>query len=194
MKARQEKFRQLDEILRRIIETWYERVKENYVSEDDSKLFGITSELKSFHKSKNHRIKFSRKNELDVTYGLRAKHRDGQLWVESSVNNKSAGFDYDAFVEKLEAYYWRARLEKPWTHSGFDRFTHGDLLQFEPRMGRSVSLDVRREKADIIRLSFAIRIEHEDLLMSHKDVLQDLVENYCLAPLKRIYAESYREQ
>jgi len=36
--------------------------------------------------------------------------------------------------------------------------------------------------------------KHEDLLLSRQDVLRDLIENYCLAPLKRIYAESYRER
>ena len=193
MAGRQEELEQLGGILRQIIDTWYERVKENYVSEDDSQLFGITPELKRFHESTNHRIKFSRKDELDVTYGLQAGDENGRLYVESSVNNKSAGFDYDAFLEKLESYYWRTLLEKPWTHPRFDRFAYGDLLKFEPRMGQSVSLDAREEGADIIRLSFVINRDYLALLMSHKDVLRDLVENYCLAPLKRIYAESYRE-
>ena len=81
--------------------------------------------MKRFHEPKNHRIKLSRKGDLDVTYGLRIAEKEGQLVVEASVNNKSEGFDYEAFVERLESYYWKSRLEKPWTSPDFDRFTHG---------------------------------------------------------------------
>ena len=61
-------------------------------------------------------------------------------------------------------------------------------------MGQSVTLDIRKDKADIIRLSFGVNPQHEDLLLGRKDVLRDLIEEYCLAPLRRIYAESYRER
>ena len=193
MRRREKQLRKLDQILYEVIDTWYERVKANYVTEKDSELSGVTPELKRFHKPKNHRVKFSREGDLDVTYGLRIAEKEGQLVVEASVNNKSKGFDYEAFVERLESYYWKSRLEKPWTSPDFDRFTHGDLFQFEPRMGHSVSLDIREDRADIIRLFFALNAEHEDLLMRHEEILQDLVENYCLAPLRRIYAESYRQ-
>ena len=37
-----------------------------------------------------------------------------QFMVESSVNNKSDGFDYEAFVNSLKSHYWRSRSEKPW--------------------------------------------------------------------------------
>ena len=70
----------------------------------------------------------------------------------------------------------------------------GKLLSFKPLMGQSVTLDMRKDKADIIRLSFGVNPHHEDLLLGRKDVLRDLIEEYCLAPLKRIYAESYRER
>lgn len=189
-----EKVRALDEIAGRIIRDWYERVKEYYVTEDDKLELGIRPELKCFHEQANHRIKFSRKDELDVTYGLRIREKEGRLFIESSVNNKSDGFDFEDFVGRLESYYWRYRFEKPWIEPDFDRFTYADLLDFEPRVGHSVSLDVREEKADIIRLSFALNPRHEELLLLRQDVLKDLLENYCLAPLRRIYAESYREQ
>lgn len=194
MNIHDERIRQIDAILSEIIEHWYERVKENYVTAADSQMLGIAPELKRFHEPGHHRIKFSRKDELDVTYGLCVGLEDGKVVIESSVNNKSKGFDYDAFVARLESYYWSSCTEKPWTDPDFDRFAYGDLLQFDPRMGHAVSLDVREEKADIIRLSFEINPRHERLLMERRDVLRDLVENFCLAPLKRIYAESYREQ
>lgn len=183
---------QVDRILGKIIDEWYEHSKENYVTENDTELLGIEPELKRFHEPVNHRIKFSRKSELDVTYGLGAWVKNGQLLLESSVNNKSEAFDYEAFVKRLEAYYYRSRFEKPWTDPGFDRFTYADMLSFDPRV--CVSLDLREDKADIIRLSFAVNPRYEDLLLRREDVLKDLVENYCLAPLRRIYAESYHGQ
>lgn len=188
-----EKARQVDQVLYEIVEEWYERVKEHYVTEDDGRELGVEPEIKVFHDFANHRIKFARKKELDVTYGLGLKNDRGALSVESSVNNKSEGFDYDLFIERLNSYYWRTRHEKPWTYPGFDHFAYEDLVSFEPRMGQSISLDIRKDKADILRLSFQINPRHEAFLLERKDLLRDLIENYCLSPLKRIYAEAYRE-
>ncbi|MDA2931529.1 hypothetical protein MYX84_16560 [Acidobacteria bacterium AH-259-O06] len=193
MPSQEEKLEQIDQIVHQIIDDWYERVKENYVTEEDSRELGVEPEVKCFHDSGNHRLKFSREKELDVTYGLGVKRKNERLVVEASVNNKSEGFDYGAFVNKLKSHYWRSRNEKPWTDPDFDHFTYQDLLPFEPLMGQSVTLDMRKERADIIRLSFEVNPHHEDLLLRRKDVLRDLIENYCVAPLKRIYAESYRE-
>jgi hypothetical protein len=146
-----------------------------------------------FREFGNHRLKFSRKGDLDVTYGLGAEQRNNHLVVVSSVNNKSEGFDYDGFVEKLKTFYWGSRTEKPWTQPEIDHFAYGDLVRFEPRMGRSISLDMRKDKADILRLAFQLVPEHESLLLKRSELLRDLIENYCLNPLKRIYAESYRQ-
>ena len=194
MLSKEEKLKQFERITHQIVDDWYERVKQNYVTEEDSRDLGIGPELKSFHETGNHRIKFVREKELDVTYGLGVRRNDEQFIVESSVNNKSAGFDYEAFVNSLKSYYWRSRNEKPWTEADFDHFTYQDLLSFKPLMGQSVSLDMRKDKADIIRLFFGVNPHHEDLLLGRKDVLRDLIEEYCLAPLRRIYAESYRER
>ena len=184
---------QLDLIAREIISEWYQRAKKNYVTKEESQALGVGPEIKCFHRRGNHRIKFSRQRELNVTYALGAQTRDGRLFIESSVNNKSHGFDYERFVDRLKHYYWQSRNEKPWTDPDFDRFTYGDLLLFDPRMGKSVILDARRDRADIIRLFFEINPRQEKLLRSRPDILRDLVEEYCIAPLKRIYAESYRE-
>ena len=128
MFSKEEKLKQLEQIIRRIVVNWYERVKQNYVTEDDSRDLGVEPELKCFHGLMIHRIKFSRQKDLDVTYGLGVSHKDERLIVESSVNNKSEGFDYEAFVNGLKSHYWRSRNEKPWTDPGFDRFTYEDLL------------------------------------------------------------------
>ncbi len=187
------KLESYDAIIGRIVKDWYERVREHYVTEEDSQDLGVEPELKCFHDFGNHRIKFSRKEELDVTYGLAVEERDGRLLIVASVNNKSQGFDFDGFVERLKSYYWRSRNEKPWTTPSFDHFAYGDLFVFEPRMGKSVSLDMRKDKADIVRLNFEVEAQHEKLLLENAETLRDLIENYCLNPLKRIYAESYRE-
>ena len=194
MLSKEEKLKQFERITHQIVDDWYERVKQNYVTEEDSRDLGIGPELKSFHETGNHRIKFVREKELDVTYGLGVRRNDEQFMVESSVNNKSDGFDYEAFVNSLKSHYWRSRNEKPWTEADFDNFTYKDLLSFKPLMCQSVTLDMRKDKADIIRLSFGVNPLHEDLLLGRKDVLRDLIEEYCLAPLRRIYAESYRER
>jgi len=191
MEGNREHLALLDQTLEEIIVSWFERVKSNYVTEEESHQLGVEPEVKFFHESNMYRIKFARTSELDVTYGLGGFEKEGHLVVESSVNNKSERFDYDSFAEKLKAYYWRGRNEKPWTHPDFDRFTYNDLMPFKPFLGESVILETRKEKADIIRLHFPINPRHEKLIMSTPEILKDLIENYCLHPLKRIYAESY---
>lgn len=189
----QGRLEQLNSVIERIMSDWYGRLRQHYVTDEDSRELGLEPEVKYFHEFGSHRIKFSRMSELDVTYGLAAEQKNGSLVVVSSVNNKSNGFDYDRFVEKLKLFYWASRNEKPWTEPEFDHFAYGDLVEFEPRMGHSVSLDIRKDKADILRLAFQIVPEHEALLLANPAMLQDLVESYCLHPLKRIYAESYRQ-
>ncbi len=181
-------------VIGKVLSEWYARVREHYVTEEDSRQLGVEPEIKYFADFGSHRVKFSRKNELNVTYGLAAEQRNADLFIIASVNNKSKGFDYDGFVERLKWHYWRSRHEKPWTKPDIDHFAYGDLLHFEPRMGHSIFLDIRKDKADIIRLAFQLDPDHEKLLLENGDLLGDLIENYCLSPLKRIYAESYREQ
>ncbi|UCF38851.1 MAG: hypothetical protein JSU96_08445 [Acidobacteriota bacterium] len=193
MESPKGKLERVDAVLEALILGWYDRSREHYVTDEDSKSLGVEPEVKCFQEFANHRIKFARKSELDVTYGLGIEERNGRLVIVASVNNKSEGFDFDSFVNRLESHYWRSRTEKPWTDPKVDHFAYGDLLHFEPRMGKSVSLDIRKEKADIIRLFFEVDNEHEEFLLSSSELLRDLVENYCLNPLKRIYAESYRE-
>lgn len=194
MSTESEKIGKIEAAIEAIFTQWHDRIKEHYVTEEESKELGVEPEIKCFLKPGNNRLKLSRQNELDVTYGLAAQARDGQIYVVSSVNNKSQGFDYDSFVERLKAHYWRSHNEKPWTDPRFDHCAYGDLLLFEPRMGKSVALEYRKDKADIVRLYFAVDLQYEKLLLENEELLRDLLENYCLNPLKRIYAESYREQ
>jgi len=192
MLSREEKLSRLDSVMRRIITEWHDRVKADYVTEEDRELLGLEPEIKRFHSTGNHLIKFSREKTLQVTYGLRVITRGDLIAIESSVNNKSSKFDYDSFASRLKLHYWRNCYEKPWTDKAFGRYAYADLLHFDPRMGHSVSLDIRADKADVIRLLFQINPRHEDELISRTELLQDLIENYCLAPLKRIYAETFR--
>jgi hypothetical protein len=165
-------------------------MKADYVTEEDRELLGVQPEIKRLDGAGGHLIKFRREKAVDVTYGLRAVAADDRLIVEASVNNKSTRFDYDDFAGRLKSYYWRACHEKPFTEAEFSRFAYSDFLRIDPRMGRSVSLDIRPDKADIIRLLFEINPAHAEAILERQDVLEDLIENYCLAPLKRIYAES----
>lgn len=190
---RDELMAQLDRTLREIIEEWYDRVKVHYVTEQETLELGVEPEIKRFHDDGNHRIKFAREQELDVTYGLQAVARPDAVYIDASVNNKSAGFDYDSFVRRLQDYYWRHRNEKPFFEPGLDNHAYEDLLHFEPIMGHSVLLDLRTEKADIIRLLFEVSPRCAALLPDHECNLRDLIENYCLSPMKMVYAETYRE-
>lgn len=190
---RRKSLQQVDAVLRQIIDDWYDRVKSHYVTCEDHQELGVEPEIKAFHNFGNHRIKFARQDEVDVTYGVGVEVREAGMLIVSSVNNKSAGFDYEMFVERLKKYYWRSRTEKPWTEPPIDHFSYGDLLEFEPRMAHSVALEIRKDKADILRLFFRLNLNHQQLLLSRQELLRDLVENYCLFPLQRIYAESYHE-
>jgi len=194
MGSNNDRVKKIESAIEAILADWYGRIKEHYVTEEESQELGVEPEIKCFLKPRNYRIKLSRQNELDVTYGLAAEEKAGQLFIVASVNNKSQGFDYDSFVERLKSSYWRSRNEKPWTDPKFDHFAYGDLLLFEPSMGKSVSLEFRKDKADIVRLYFQLEPQHEKLLLENGELLRDLLESYCLNPLKRLYAESYREQ
>ena len=190
----EERKKLLEDVILGILLGWYERVKPHYVTVEDSRQLGVEPELKYFDEGGSYRLKFARSDELDVTYGLTVLEQGGQLFVASSVNNKSSGFDLKSFMAKLKAYYWRSRNEKPWTHAYFDRFTYEDLMPFEPLLGETVHLDTRKNKADVVRLQFGLNPRHVDQLLKERSTLCDLIENYCLYPLRRIYAESYRQK
>jgi hypothetical protein len=57
----------LDRIAHGIVDEWYERSKRSYVTQEDSQEVGVEPEVKRFHRRGNHRIKFSRRRELEVT-------------------------------------------------------------------------------------------------------------------------------
>jgi len=192
MLSREQKLERLDAVMARIIDSWHDRIRAEFVTEEDRHVLGLDPEVKLFHSEGNHLIKFSREKILQVTYGLRTVTRDDSICIESSVNNKSARFDYDVFATRLKYHYWSNCYEKPWTDPQFSHFAYADLLNFDPRMGHSMSLDIRKDKADVVRLLFEVVSRHEDVLLAREDLLQDLIDNYCLAPLKRIYAETFR--
>lgn len=183
----------LNQTLHRIIESWYQRVKANYVTVTETQELGVEPEIKRFHEGGKHRIKFAREQELDVTYGLEAVVRNDGVYVDASVNNKSSGFDYDSFVRRLQDRYWGIRHEKPFLQPGLDHYAYQDLLPFDPIMGHSVQLDLYEDKADVIRLLFKIGRHAAALLPEHQQLFHELIENYCLSPMKMAFAESYRE-
>ena len=194
MNPLKEKKNLVNQTIQDIIQCWYQSCKPHYVTEEESRLLGVEPELKYFSSKYSYRLKFSRVEDLDVTYGLSLEELEKQLVIVSSVNNKTAGFELDIFIQRLRQHYLRARSEKPWTLVGFDRFTYEDLIIFEPLLGETVFVGERENKANIVRLDFFFNPDHEEYLFQNKELLKDLIENYCLAPLRRIYAEAYRKR
>jgi len=55
-----------------------------------------------------------------------------------------------------------------------------------------ISVEQREGKAEIIRLSFGVQDQFLEELVADPPVFMDLIHQYCVAPLRRIYAEVYR--
>ena len=47
-------------------------------------------------------------------------------------------------------------------------------------------------QADIVRLPFEIQEQYLEDLVSEPTPFMDLIHEYCVAPLRRIYADVYR--
>lgn len=182
--------RALDQTLSAIIDDWYERVSGYYVTLEDEDP-DEDAELKRFHDSKGHRIKFN-KDDLDFTYGLRSTWHGNRLSIEISVNNKVDNFDYDNFRTQLFAHYQKAGLVKATRPASFAKAAHKDLFQLESGIREAFTVEKRNDKADIMRLSFVINPEFLDTLASEQEAAKLLIENYCVSPFRRIYANVYR--
>jgi hypothetical protein len=56
----------------------------------------------------------------------------------------------------------------------------------------SIKVETREGKADIVRLTFEVQGEHLEEMISDPPNFMELIHQYCVAPLRRIYAEVYR--
>ncbi|NWG11996.1 MAG: hypothetical protein HXY20_00500 [Acidobacteria bacterium] len=184
----------IDKTLEAIVDQWYLSVSDYYITaEKKAENPGLEGpeELKRFHDEAGHRIKFN-KGELDFTYGLAVEADADGCRLEASINNKVPNFNYNELVRRLSAYYESARTQPLEAFKKLKKVRHCDVFSLPDDLRNSISLEVREGKADILRLSFGILDEHLDEIIADPPNLMDLIHRYCVAPLRRIYAEVYR--
>ncbi len=182
----------IDKALEAIIDQWYLSVSDYYVTSEKKKEnpdLQVPEELKRFHDDTGHRIKFN-KGDLDFTYGLSLIAEDCIL--EASVNNKVPNFNYGELVRRLATYY-QSNKEKP--IEGFKKLKkirNCDVFLLNEDLQESITVEAREGKADIVRLSFGIEDQYLDELIADPPNFMEFIHKYCVAPLRRIYADVYR--
>ena len=184
----------LDETLEAIIDQWYLSVSDFYVTAEkkaENPAAGGSEELKRFHDESGHRIKFN-KEELDFTYGLALQMQPEGCVLEASINNKVPNFNYGELVRRLSSYY-RAEKNKPL--EGFKKIRNarcGEVFVLPEDLQSCVTVEQREGKADIVRVAFGIEESYLDDLTADPPNLMDAIHRYCVAPLRRTYAEVFR--
>ncbi len=184
----------IDETLEAIIDQWYLSVSDYYVTAEkkaENPDIAAPEELKRFHDETGHRIKFN-KGDLNFTYGIAIAADSDECVLEVSVNNKVPNFNYGELVRRLSGYYEEAKSKQIEGPKKLKKVRNCDLFLLPDDMHNSVSVEQREGKADIIRLSFGILDEHLEELIADPPAFMDVVHQYCVAPLRRIYAEVYR--
>jgi hypothetical protein len=184
----------IDDALEAIIDQWYLSVSDYYITSEkksENSEIQVPEELKRFHDENGHRIKFN-KGELDFTYGLSVTQEDDDYILEASVNNKVPNFNYRELVRRLASYY-HANRDKP--IDGFKKLKkvrYCEIFVLEDDLQDSIQVEAREGKADIVRLSFGVQCDFLEELVSDPPNFMELIHQYCVAPLRRIYAEVYR--
>lgn len=184
----------IDKALETIIDQWYLSVSDYYITTEkkaeNPEIFA-PEELKRFHDETGHRIKFN-KGDLDFTYGLCFLPGDEDCALDVSVNNKVPNFNYAELGRRLAAYYQLNR-EKP--VEGFKKLKkvrNCEIFHLKEDLQGTIKVETREGKADIVRLTFGIADEYLEELVSDPPNFMELIHQYCVAPLRRIYAEVYR--
>jgi hypothetical protein len=184
----------IDKTLEAIIDQWYLSVSDYYITTEkkieNPEIFS-PPELKRFHDENGHRIKFD-KGDLDFTYGLSLMLGDEECALEVSVNNKVPNFNYAELSIRLAGYY-QANREKP--VEGFKKIKkvrNCDIFRLSDDLRGSIKVETREGKADIVRIAFDLADEYLEELVLDPPNFMELIHQYCVAPLRRIYAEVYR--
>lgn len=179
-------------ILGQIIDEWYQRVEPHYLTTGDA-------ELKFFHDTMGHRIKFN-KDGLDFTYGLKCYGREGveqsgnsDCIIEISVNNKVQGFDYQDFQAALLAHYTTMKGNSITSPAILKTCSYQDVFALEPNLDEAFRVEKYEGKADVMCLSFRINAPFVKKVATPVAGKQ-LIEDYCVAPFRSIYATVYRRQ
>ena len=184
----------IDKALEAIIDQWYLSVSDYYVTVEKKKEnpeIEVPEELKRFHDETGHRIKFN-KGDLDFTYGLSLMTGNEDCILEASVNNKVPNFNYGELARRLAVYY-QSNKDKP--IEGFKKLKkirNADVFHLNDSLQESIKVETREGKADIVRLSFGVEDEFLEELVSDPPNFMELIHRYCVAPLRRIYADVYR--
>jgi len=184
----------IDKALETIIDQWYLSVSDYYITTEkkaeDPDIFG-PPELKRFHDENGHRIKIT-KGDLDFTYGLSLLPGDEDCAFDVSVNNKVPNFNYQELGRRLSAYY-QANREKP--VEGFKKLkkvSNCNVFHLKEDLLGTIKVETREGKADIVRLTFAVEDKYLEELVADPPNFMELIHQYCVAPLRRLYAEVYR--
>lgn len=184
----------IDKFLEGIIDQWYLSVSDYYITSEkkaENSSITATEELKRFHDENGHRIKFN-KLDLDFTYGLCFMSENENCTLEASVNNKVPNFNYGELVRRLASYY---KANKDNAIEGFKKLRKSrncDIFQLPEDLNGSITVEAREGKADIVRLSFGIDEEYLEELLAEPSNFMELIHQYCVAPLRRVYADVYR--
>jgi len=184
----------IDKALEAIIDQWYQSVSGYYITTEkkaeNPDIFG-PEELKRFHDETGHRIKFS-KSELDFTYGLTLISDDAEGYVlDVSVNNKVPNFYYAELGRRLAVHYQTNREKPVEGFSKLKKLRNCDIFHLKEDLG-TIQVESREGKADIVRLTFRISGKYLEDLVADPASFRELIQQYCVAPLRRTYAEVYR--
>jgi hypothetical protein len=184
----------IDNALETIIDQWYQSVSEYYITTEkkteNPDIFG-PEELKRFHDESGHRIKFS-KAGLDFTYGLSfIDDAAGGYALDVSVNNKVPNFNYPELSRRLTVYYQTNREKPVEGFTKLKKIRNCDAFHLKEDVG-TIKVEEREGKADIVRLTFCISGDYLEDLVAEPGSFMELIQQYCVAPLRRIYAEVYR--
>jgi hypothetical protein len=184
----------IDNALAAIIDQWYLSVSDYYITQEkksENPDIQIPEELKRFHDDTGHRIKFN-KGDLDFTYGLSISSEDAVGELEVSVNNKVPDFNYGELVRRLTSYYDSARNKPVEGYKKLKKVRNCDAFALPEDLKQCVTVEQRDGKADIIRLAFDVQDQYLEELVSEPPAFMEVIHQYCVAPLRRIYAEVYR--
>jgi hypothetical protein len=95
-------------------------------------------------------------------------------------------------VRRLAAYY-QANKDKPIEEfKKLRKVRNCDIFRLHSDLNGSITLETREGKADIVRLSFGIEEEYLEELIAEPPNFMELIHQYCVAPLRRVYADVYR--
>ena len=184
----------IENALETIIDQWYLSVSDYYITTEkkaENPSIQIPEELKRFHDETGHRIKFN-KGDLDFTYGLSLISVSEGYALEVSVNNKVPNFNYGELIRRLSVHYEATKYRPIELYKKLDKVRNCDVFALPENLQDNITVESREGKADIVRLSFGIKDEYLDELISDPPNFMEMIHQYCVAPLRRIYAEVFR--